>query len=79
MGNLEESTSQIPLAFILDKILFFSRRFYLFIHERHTHRERERKREREAETQAKGEAASMQGAGRGTRSQVSRTTPGAKP
>ena len=32
----------------------FLKRFYLFIHERHTHRE--------AETQAEGEADSMQGA-----------------
>ena len=40
-------------------------------------------REREAETQAEGEAGSMQGARRGTRSRVSRITPwaegGAKP
>ena len=43
-------------------------RFYLFIHE--THRERER----EAETQAEGEAGPTQGARRGTRSRVSRTT-----
>ena len=39
--------------------------------------------EREAETQAEGEAGSRQGAGRGTQSRVSRTTPwaeaGAKP
>ena len=45
--------------------------------------EREREREREAETQAEGEAGSMQGAGRGTPSRVSRITPwaegGAKP
>ena len=49
---------------------------YLFI-------QREREREREAETQAEGEAGSMQGAQRGTGSQVSRITPraagGAKP
>ena len=32
-------------------------------------------REREAETQAEGEAGSMQGAGRGTQSRVSRITP----
>ena len=42
-----------------------------------------KKREREAETQAEGEAGSMQGAQRGTRSQVSRIMPwaegGAKP
>ena len=37
---------------------FFFKRFYLFIHERHTQRERERERE----------AGSMQGARRGTRS-----------
>ena len=35
-------------------------------------------REREAETQAEGEAGSMQGARRGTRSQISRITPRAK-
>ena len=44
------------------------------------HRE---EREREAETQAEGEAGSMQGAGCGTPSRVSRITPwaegGAKP
>ena len=34
-----------------------------------------REREIEAETQAEGEAGSMQGACRGTRSQVSRITP----
>ena len=43
----------------------------------------ETQREREAETQVEGEAGSMQGARRGTRSQVSRITPwaegGAKP
>ena len=41
-------------------------------------RDTERKREREAETQAEGEAGSMQGAQRGTRSQVSRIPPWAK-
>ena len=44
---------------------------------------REREKERESETQAEGKASSMQGAGRGTRSQVSRIMPwaagGAKP
>ena len=44
---------------------------------------REREREREAETQAEGEAGSLQGARRGTRSRNSRITPwaegGAKP
>ena len=35
-------------------------------------------REREAETQAEGEAGSMQGAQRGTRSQISSITPWAK-
>ena len=35
---------------------------------------RDREKEREAETQAEGEAVSMQGAGRGTRSQVPRIT-----
>ena len=38
----------------------------------------ERQRERVAETQAEGEAGSMQGAQRGTRSQVSRITPQAE-
>ena len=45
--------------------LFLKKRFYLFI----------RDREREAETQAEGEAGSMQGAQRGTRSWVSKITP----
>ena len=48
----------------------FSLRF-LFIHERHTH-------VREAETHAEGEAGPMQGARRGTQSQVSRITPWAE-
>ena len=42
----------------------------LFIHDTHTHTE--------AETQAEGEAGSMQGARRGTRSQVSRIMPWAE-
>ena len=46
------------------QILFFLR-FYLFLHERH------KEGESEAETQAEGEAGSMQGAGLGTRAQVS--------
>ena len=46
---------------------FFLKRFYLFIHERHT--------EREAETQAEEEAGSMQGARHGTQSWVSRIRP----
>ena len=54
---------------------FFFLRFYLFI--------KDTGNKRETETQAEGEAGSMQGAGRGTRSQVSRITPraagGAKP
>ena len=54
---------------------FFFLRFYLLIRERHT--------QREAETQAQGEAGSMQGARRSTRSRVSRVTlwaeGGAKP
>ena len=37
-------------------LFYVFKRFYLFIHERHT------EREREAETQAEGEAGSMQGA-----------------
>ena len=41
---------------------------------RDTHRERER----EAETQAEGDAGPKQGARRGTRSWVSRITPGAE-
>ena len=51
-----------------DHVIFFKK--ILFIHER--------QREREAETQAEGEAGSMQGARRGTRSWVSRTTHWAK-
>ena len=54
---------------------FFSKDFYLFIHER--------QRERGRDTQAEGEAGSMQGARCGTRSQVPRIRPwaegGAKP
>ena len=45
----------------------FKKRFYLFIHERHT--------QRKAETQAEGEAGSMQGARRGT----DPGTPGSRP
>ena len=44
----------------------------------HTHTHTERERERSAETQAKGEAGSMQGARRGTRSWVSRIRPWAE-
>ena len=52
---------------------------HLFMRDTHRERERgEREREREAETQAEGEAGSMQGAQRGTRSQDSRITPQAK-
>ena len=61
-----------PLEWIKVKI-FLKDFIYLFMTER----------ERGAETQAEGEAGSMQGARRGTRSQVSRITPrtegGAKP
>ena len=39
---------------------------------------RDTEREREAETQAKGDAGSMLGAGRGTRSRDHRTAPWAK-
>ena len=52
--------------------MFFFLRFYLFIHERH------RAHAREAEIQAEGEAGSMQGAQRVTRSQVSRIMPWTK-
>ena len=45
----------------------FFKRFYLFIHERHT--------EREAETQAERDAGSQQGAQCGTRSQEPGITP----
>ena len=59
--------------------LFFFK--ILFIYSWETERERERERERQ--TQAEGEAGSMQGAWRETRSPVSRITPwsegGAKP
>ena len=51
--------------------------------ETHTHTERERERERAAETQAEGEAGSMQGDRRESRSPISRISPwaegGAKP
>ena len=50
-------------------IISFLNRFYLFMRDTH---EREREREREAETEVEGEAGSMQGARRGTRSQDSR-------
>ena len=50
--------------------LFFFLRFCLFT--------REREREREAETQAEGEAGSMQGARRETRSLVSKIRPWAE-
>ena len=52
----------------LTKFSFFFFKSYLFSHER----------EKEAETQAEGEAGSMQGAQRGTRSRVSRVTPWAE-
>ena len=55
----------VPFGFV-----FFFFFLDLFIHER--------QREREAETQAEGEAGSMQGARRGTRSRVSRITPWAE-
>ena len=45
---------------------------------RDTERDREREREREAETQAEGEVGSLQGAGRGTPSQVPRIRPWAE-
>ena len=45
----------------------FFKRFYLFIHKRHT--------QREAETQAEGEAGSIQGARCGTRSQTRGSRP----
>ena len=55
-------------------LFFFKMFIYLCIHERHRERGRD---------PAEGEAGSMQGAGRGTRSQDSRITPwaegGAKP
>ena len=53
---------------VLHEIVRFFFEFYLFIHDR----------EREAETQAEGEAGSMPGARRGTRSQDSRIVPWAK-
>ena len=49
------------------KKLYFLKRFYLFIHERH--------KEREAEIKAEGEAGSMQGARCGTRSGDSEIKP----
>ena len=56
-------------SFLVAIIIFF-KRFYLFIHERHT--------EREAETQAKRKAGFMQGPQCGTRFQDPGTTPWAK-
>ena len=53
----------------IKSLFYFFLRFYLFIHDRH------RKIERGAETQAEGEAGSMPGAQRGTRSRGSRITP----
>ena len=50
--------------------LFFKDYIYLFM--------RDTEREREAETQAEGKAGSMQGARRGTQSQVSRIMPWAE-
>ena len=68
-----------PLVCFLQLRVFFKDFVYLFMRHTHTHTERER----EAETQAEGEAGSMQGARRGTRSRVSRIRPwaegGAKP
>ena len=54
--------------------LFLKDFIYLFMKETHTQGERER----EAETQAEGEAGFTQGAGRGTRSRVSRIKPWAE-
>ena len=51
-------------------LFYFFLRFYLFIHDRH--------RETETETQAEGEAGSMQGARRTTRSQDPGVTPWAE-
>ena len=78
MNQLFEISPQIELTgnpietiyFYCSNILknFFFLRFYLFM----------RDREREAETQADGEAGSMQGAQRGTRSRDLRITPWAE-
>ena len=67
-----------PVPSILHYIFLFPFFFKDFIYSWETHTQREREREREAETQAEGEAGSMQGAGRGTPSRVSRITPWAE-
>ena len=65
---------QILIAFIL----FYFLILFIYSWDTHTQTEREREREREAGTQAEGEAGSMQGAGRGTPSWVSRIMPRAE-
>ena len=59
---------------------FLKKIFYLFIHDRQTdrHTHTHTHTHTEAETQAEGEAGSMQEARCGTRSWVSRITPGLK-
>ena len=62
-----------PLPWQVPDLRFFFLKIYLFIYDR------ERKREREAETQEEGEAGSMLGAPRGTRSRDSAlVSPGSK-
>ena len=69
LGSLAYSYYPLgPFVFSFSFSFFF--KGYLFIYYLFM---RDRGREREAETQAEGEAGSMQGAQRGTRSRVSRT------
>ena len=61
------------VAVTTEKLKFFLKIYlFIFIYDRH------REREKEAETQEEGEAGSMPGARRGTRSRDSRVTPWAK-
>ena len=63
LGTIIQKNFKISQNFLFFKIFIYSR---------------ERERERGAEIQAEGEAGSMQGAQRGTQSQVSRSHPGLK-
>ena len=55
---LQDGGKEMRIGSAFSFNFYFSKRFYLFIHERHTHTE--------AQTNAKGEAGSMQGARCGT-------------
>ena len=66
----KEKVPKVTYIFVIEVYFLKKKDFiYLFM------RERETEREREAETQAEGEAGSMQGAQRGTPSQVSGIRP----